>query len=173
MIQTDASVNHGNSGGPLVDKHGGVVGVVTLAFLGAGLENVAYATTVDEARLVYDQLLIGRDIDWLGVNAVPNDPQFEVEFGVPYVPDSLVIIGLDTNSPLFEQGWVAGDVLMAAEGQLLSMPGNLCGVIRSHRPGDKILLEGIGQFTDPETGAAYYDVYSTTVELPGGAVGPQ
>ncbi|OGO50518.1 MAG: hypothetical protein A2148_01085 [Chloroflexi bacterium RBG_16_68_14] len=166
MIQTDASVNHGNSGGPLVDKWGRVVGVVTLAFLGAGLENVAYATTIDEAELVYEQLLLGDDIDWLGVNVVPNDPQFEIDYGVPYIPDSVVIIGVDTNSPLFEQGWVAGDILLAAEGQLLTMPGDLCAVIRSHRPGDEILLEGYGQFTDPDTGETYYDAYSTTVKLP-------
>lgn len=166
MIQTDASVNHGNSGGPLVDDTGRVVGVVTLAFEFAGLENVAYATTIDEAMQVYDQLLLGKDLDWLGVNAIPNDPQFEAEYGVPYVPDSLVIIGLDTSSPLFEQGWLAGDVLMAAEGQLLSSYGDLCGVVRTHRPGDKILLEGIGQFTDGATGATYYDFYTSTVELP-------
>ena len=165
MIQTDASVNHGNSGGPLVDKQGRVAGVITLAFLGAGLENVAYATGIDEAKLVYEQLLLGKDIDWLGVNVVPNDPQLEFDYGVPYVPDSVVIMGVDTSSPLFEQGWIAGDVLLAAEGQLLSMPGDLCAVIRSHRPGDQILLEGLGQFDD-DAGGIYYDQYSTTAALP-------
>jgi S1-C subfamily serine protease len=165
MIQTDASVNHGNSGGPLVDKQGRVVGVITLAFLGAGLENVAYATGIDEAKLVYEQLLLGKDIDWLGVNVVPSDPQLEVDYGVPYVPDSVVIMGVDTSSPLFEQGWIAGDVLLAAEGQLLSMPGDLCAVIRSHRRGDQILLEGLGQFDDG-VGGIYYDQYSTTAPLP-------
>lgn len=166
MIQTDASVNHGNSGGPLVDKTGRVVGVITLAFLSAGLENVAYATTIDEAELVYEQLLQGNDIDWLGVNVVPNDPEFEYDYGIPYLPDTVVIYGVDTSSPLFEQGWVAGDVLQAAEGQILTTPGDLCAVIRSHRSGDRLLLEGIGQYPDPETGGAFYDYYSTTVELP-------
>ena len=166
MIQTDASVNHGNSGGPLVDKTGRVVGVATLAFKGAGLENVAYAITIDEAKLVYQQLLLGRDIDWLGVNVVPNDPEFEYEFGVPYIADSVVVMGVDTSSPLFEQGWVAGDVLQAAEGQILAAPGDLCAVIRSHRSGDQILLEGVGQFPDPATGGVAYDLYSSTVALP-------
>jgi serine protease Do len=166
MIQTDASVNHGNSGGPLVDQNGLVAGVVTLAFLSEGLENVAYATTIDEAQQVYEQLLLGSDIDWLGVNVVPNDPSFEFDYGVPYIPDSVVIIGVDTNSPLFEQGWVAGDILLAAEGQILTTPGDLCAVIRSHRPGDKVLLEGFGQFPDEFAGGSYYDEYSTTVELP-------
>ena len=166
MIQTDASVNHGNSGGPLVDESGRVLGVVTLAFEEAGLENVAYATTIDEARRVFDQLLTGQDIDWLGINVVPNDPQFEADYGVPYAPDSVVIVGVDTNSPLFEQGWVAGDVLAAAEGQILTTPGDLCAVIRSHRKGDQILLEGYGQFPDEATGGTYYDEFSTRVALP-------
>lgn len=171
MIQTDASVNHGNSGGPLVNERGEVVGVVTLAYEFAGLENVAYATTIDEAQAITEQLLLGQDIDWLGVNAVPNDPQFELEYGVPYVEGSLVIMGLDTNSPLFKKNWTPGDVLMAAEGQLLGTFGDLCSVVRSHRPGDEILLEGLGQFRD-EAGGIYYDTYSTTVALPSGS-GPE
>ena len=152
------------SGGPLVDKTGRVVGVITLAFLSAGLENVAYATTIDEARRVYEQLLQGTDIDWLGVNVVPNDPEYE--YNIPYIPDSVVIYGVDTSSPLFEQGWVAGDVLQAAEGQILATPGDLCAVVRSYRPGDRILLEGIGQFPNPDFGGTFYDYYSTTVALP-------
>jgi serine protease Do len=165
-IQIDAAVNHGNSGGPLVDKHGKVVGVNTLAFSSAGLENVNYSIAIDEAKKVYDQLLTGKDIDWLGVNLEPNDPSYEDQYGIPYYADSAVIVGVDTSSPLFEQDWVSGDLILAAEGKIVRSPGDLCSVIRSHRSGDKILIEGYGQFTDQNTGESYYDNYSTEITRP-------
>lgn len=165
MIQTDTALNHGNSGGPLVDDRGRVVGINTLGFSGAGLENTNYAIAIDEAELIYTQLLEGKDIDWLGLNVEPNDPSFEFDYGVPYVEDTLVIWGVDSNSPLFEQNWIAGDILAAADGKILTTPGDLCSVIRSKRPGDEILLEGYGQFNDP-AGGITYDLYSTKVALP-------
>ncbi len=165
MIQTDTALNPGNSGGPLIDDTGRVVGINTLGFSGAGLENVNYAIAIDEARLIYERLLAGVDIDWLGVNVEPNVGQYP---GVPYEPgiDSVVIVGVDTSSPLFEQGWVAGDLLLAAEGKILATPGDLCDVIRTRRPGDQILLEGYGQFYDDYYDEYYYDLYSTTVPAP-------
>ncbi len=165
IIQTDTALNPGNSGGPLVDKTGRVVGINTLGFSAAGLENVNYAIAIDDAKLVYEQLLEGRDIDWIGVNVIPNTPDLEFEFGIPYIPDSVVIIGVDTSSELFEQGWIAGDILSYAEQQPLTMPGDLCDVIRTRRTGDQILLEGLGQFQDG-TGMITYDLYSTMVTAP-------
>jgi S1-C subfamily serine protease len=164
-IQIDAALNHGNSGGPLVDRFGEVIGVNTLGFSGLGLENVNYAIAIDEAVSVYERLLEGQDIDWLGVNIEPNDPSFELDYGVPYYEDSAVIWGVDTNSPLFDEDWISGDLLLAAEGKIIRTPGDLCSVIRSHRPGDSILIEGYGQFTD-EAGGTYYDLYSSEVVIP-------
>jgi S1-C subfamily serine protease len=164
-IQIDAALNHGNSGGPLVDRFGRVIGVNTLGFSGAGLENVNYAIAIDEAKDIYTQLLEGHDIDWLGVNIEPNDPVFEEQYGVPYYSDSAVIWGVDTNSPLYEEDWISGDLLLAAEGKIIRTPGDLCSVIRSHRSGDKILIEGYGQFTN-DAGETYYDLYDSEITIP-------
>ncbi|HWO93815.1 MAG TPA: S1C family serine protease [Dehalococcoidia bacterium] len=165
MIQTDTALNHGNSGGPLVDKFGRVVGVNTLGSA-PDLQNTNYAISIDEARSVFEQLLEGRDIDWLGVNAEPNDPSFEIDFGVPYVENTLVIIGVDPNSPLFEESWIEGDVIAFADGKALATPGDLCSVIRSKRPGDEILLEGLGQFRNNQTQEITYDLYTTRITIP-------
>ncbi len=165
-IQVDAALNHGNSGGPLVDEAGQVIGVNTLGFSGAGLENQNFAIAIDEAKDIYAQLLEGRDIDWLGVNIEPNDPSYEVDYGIPFYEDSAVIFGVDTNSPLFDEDWISGDLLLAAEGKILRTPGDLCSVIRSHRSGDSILIEGYGQFNDETTGELYYDEYSSEIVIP-------
>ena len=50
LIQTDASINHGNSGGPLVDSSGRVLGIVTSKTFDLGMEGVAFGLPVGEAR---------------------------------------------------------------------------------------------------------------------------
>ena len=164
-IQTDTALNHGNSGGPLIDKTGRVVGVNTLGF-SDDLENVNYAISIDEAKLVYEQLLEGKDLNWVGVNIEPNSPEYEEQYGIPYYADSAVIFGVDTNSPLRDADWLPGDLILAAEGKIVRTPGDLCSVIRSHRSGDNILIEGYGVYVDQDTGEEYYDSYESELTLP-------
>lgn len=166
LIQMDVAINHGNSGGPLIDAHGKVVGINTLGFMGQGLENVNYAISIDQAKGIYEQLLTGKDLDWLGINIIPNDPSYEDDYGIPYEADTAVIIGVDSNSPLYDEQWRANDVIETVEGKVVRHTGDLCSVIRSHRPGDKLDVVGYGQFIDNQTGEEYYDAYQSSVDLP-------
>jgi serine protease Do len=163
-IQFDAASNHGNSGGPLIDKNGKVVGVTTLGV--SSLQNVSYAIAIDGAQKVIDQLITGTDLDWLGVALEPSAPEYEEQYGIPYSADSAVVFGLDTSSPLRAAKWQPGDLIVAAEKKIIRMPGDLCSVIRSHRKGDKILIEGYGQFRNPLTGDSFYDAYESEIVLP-------
>lgn len=63
-------------------------------------------------------------------------------------------------------GWTTGDLLAYAEGKPLRTMGDLCSVVRSKRPGDQLLVEGIGQFRDNATGRITYDFYSSRIALP-------
>lgn len=167
LIQMDVAINHGNSGGPLIDSHGKVVGINTLGFLGAGLENVNYAISIDQAKGVYEQLLTGKDLDWLGINIIPNDLTYENDYGIPYKADTAVIVGVDSNSPLYDEKWRVNDVIETAEGKIIKNTGDLCSVIRSLREGDKLDVVGYGQFVDSATGDTYYDAYQSAVLMPG------
>ena len=62
LIQMDVPINHGK-----------VIGINTLGFLGAGLENVNYAISIDQAKSIYEELLQGKDIRSIGISIVPND----------------------------------------------------------------------------------------------------
>ena len=166
LIQMDVAINHGNSGGPLIDSHGKVIGINTLGFLGAGLESVNYAISIDEAKPIYEQLLEGKDIMSIGVNIIPNDPSYEDDYGIPYYDDTAVIIGIEDSSALFDEKWRTNDVIATAEGKSIRHTGDLCSVLRSHRSGDKIRIEGVGQFEDDVTGELYYDNYQSSIPVP-------
>jgi S1-C subfamily serine protease len=84
-IQTDAAINHGNSGGPLVGANGAVVGINSqIRSTGGGGEGVGFAVPVDTVRLVLDQLRRqGRvDYGYLGVTTVQVYPQLAKRFGI-------------------------------------------------------------------------------------------
>ena len=166
LIQMDVPINHGNSGGPLIDKHGKVIGINTLGFLGAGLENVNYAISIDQAKTIYEELLQGKDIRSIGISIVPNDQSFEKDYGIPYYANTAVIIGIEDASPLFADKWRTNDVVSTADGKPIRDTGDLCSVLRSHRSGNKIRIEGVGQFTDDNTGESFYDKYQSSVSAP-------
>lgn len=166
LIQMDVPINHGNSGGPLIDKRGKVIGINTLGFSGAGLENVNYAISIDQAKPIYTQLLQGKDILSIGVNIIPNEQSFETDYNIPYYADTAVIIGIEDSSPLFDEKWRTNDVIATAEGKPIRHTGDLCSVLRSHRSGDKIRIEGVGQFKDDATGDLYYDRYQSSISVP-------
>ncbi len=147
-IQHDATINHGNSGGPLVDEFGAVVGINTLGFFSAGLDNTYYAIAMDEAQQVYPQLLKGTDLNWLGVSLYPNSPAF-AKYNIPTDYEGMVIAAIDTNSQLYKApySWFFGDVLQTAAGKPLKNMGDLCDVMRTLKQGDQFRIEGMGQAT--------------------------
>lgn len=110
-IQTDAAINQGNSGGPLVNLRGEVVGVNTRKLGGA--DNIGFAIPVDIAREVVEEIIAdGRVIrSWLGLmlqpmTSVTDDPKVQ----------GVVIADVDPLSPAADAGIRPGDILVALNG---------------------------------------------------------
>ncbi len=91
VVQTDAAVNPGNSGGPLLDADGAVVGMVTAINLGAR-GGVAYAVPMEAVREAYEALARGRHVDyaWLGVSAATLTPPLADALGLGVEHGALV-----------------------------------------------------------------------------------
>ena len=91
VVQTDAAVNPGNSGGPLLDADGAVVGMVTAINLGAR-GGVAYAVPMEAVREAYEALARGRHVDyaWLGVSAATLTPPLADSLGLGVEHGALV-----------------------------------------------------------------------------------
>lgn len=140
MIQTDAPIAPGSSGGALVDGTGAVIGVTTaIAVSEVGAEGLGFATPIDIARDVAEQIIAsGRAVHvWLGVEGEDVDPGMAKQLGVP---GGASIRDVRPGSPASRAGIAERDVIVAVDGVPVRSMGGLKVQLRSHRPGDVVTL---------------------------------
>lgn len=85
-IQTDAAINQGNSGGPLIDRRGRVIGINSqIASQGGGFEGIGFAVPIDTVRPVVQGIIAGGKPQhaWIGILGEPVTPQVAKDLGVP------------------------------------------------------------------------------------------
>lgn len=131
VIEHDAKIRGGNSGGPLVDEQGQVVGV---NYFGGDLDDFNLAIEAQKARDIIDALQNG-SVESIGINgqAVAGD---EVT--------GVWVSGVESGSPADISGLEAGDVILTMEGLELGRDGTMsdyCDIIRSHSPTDTLNIE--------------------------------
>jgi S1-C subfamily serine protease len=121
LLQTDAAVNPGNSGGPVFNLDGEVVGIVShILTRSGGFEGLSFAITSNVAR----QLLLGRPTFWSGVDAVVLADQLATVFNVPQRAGLLVQRVAD-GSPAAAMGIRAGSLPMIIAGEELIGGGDI------------------------------------------------
>ena len=118
FIQTDAAINQGNSGGPLFNTRGEVVGVNTAIFSTSGGNiGIGFATPINLAKSVVKQLKEkGRVVrGWLGVIVQTVTPDLAKSFGLDQKEGALVA-DIDVNGPAAKSGVKKGDIIIAFNG---------------------------------------------------------
>jgi len=117
VIQTDVALNPGNSGGPLVDSRGQVVGINTAII--AMAQGISFAVPATTARWVVPQLLANGRVRraWLGLTAQPRPLERPLARALGLTQERAVeIVGIEAGGPAAEAGLVDGDVLVTVEG---------------------------------------------------------
>jgi serine protease Do len=114
-IQTDAAINHGNSGGPLINQDGDVVGVDTALYnpeANGGFIGIGFAIPSNTAKFVADRLLDPNHPKpgWLGFSLQDSTPELAAAFGVPQYPGA-IISAVDPTGPASKASLRPGDVL--------------------------------------------------------------
>ena len=142
FIQTDASVNPGNSGGPLIDSRGAVVGINTAIFSqSGGSVGIGFAIPINLAKAVLPQLRERGTVvrGWLGVAIRPVTPHAAEEAGLPDAKGA-VVEGVVEGSPAERAGMKKGDVIVAVGDQPVATPPDLTRRIAGTAPGTRVAL---------------------------------
>ena len=143
FIQTDASINQGNSGGALVDAEGRLIGINDAIVSPSGTSaGIGFAVPVNLARSVMEGFLNGGRVarGYLGVDLQDINAGLSREFGVPDANGALVTeVGPDT--PAAKAGLMPGDVVVAINGKAVAGADNLIVSMSQLRPGTKADLK--------------------------------
>lgn len=147
LIQTDAAISPGNSGGALADSHGRVVGI-TSAYLppnppqGRGAVSIGFAIPAATADNIAKQLIAnGKAVhSFLGVVPVDLTPQIAGQLGVRGVQAGALVQGVDPGSPADKAGIKPGDVITGLGGAAIGSAEDLSSELRNHKPGDSVKI---------------------------------
>jgi len=136
VIQTDASVNPGSSGGPLINSYGEVVGITNSKIITSTSENVGFAIPVNAVKKVIEDIInYGKVVDrpYLGVSVryVPEGSYYGAEGGI-FVEEIVM------NGPAYNAGFKLGDKLISMDGVEIKETGDIIKVRDSHKVGDTI-----------------------------------
>ena len=143
FIQTDAAVNPGNSGGPLFDGSGRVIGINSQIYSSSGgFQGLAFAIPIDVAMRIKDQIVSTGRVDHarLGVVIQDLDQALAESFGLPR-PDGAVISAVQPGSAAAAAGLKPGDVVTRVAGQPVNTAAELSQRIGAARPGETLPLQ--------------------------------
>ena len=145
MFQTDAAINAGNSGGPLFDMAGNVIGITSakisgITGSGASIEGVGFAIPINEAlRVVYDLQEYGyvRGRAFLGVTVKELDAATADTYGLPVGP---IVQSVVTDSCADKAGIAVKDIILAFNGRMVQTYTQLMSALNKCSAGDEVTL---------------------------------
>ncbi len=144
-IQTDASINSGNSGGPLFDMRGNVIGINNnIISPSGGNVGIGFAIPANVAAPIVEALINGDDIErgYLGVQIVPVDEDFADALGIAENSGE-VIQAVQPGEPAEAAGLRAGDVVVSVNGQPITRDESLSYIVSNIAPGTRVPVEFI------------------------------
>jgi S1-C subfamily serine protease len=190
LIQHTAALNPGNSGGPLVDEFGEVVGINTLSRAGRGAQGQYYSVAIDNVENLLSQLEAGTDVAYVGWAVAPLElvpPELRIaDYIVSYdVPANLAkqfvqfdereykglyVLGTDSGSPADKKVF-PGDLITDVDGTSVETVSEVCKILQSRSPGDTIRVNGVA-LTSTEELSGSGDSFGEEVEIPEEQVAP-
>lgn len=151
VIQTDAAINRGNSGGPLLNLKGEVIGINFA--MAQGAENIGFAIPINKAKKAIEQVKTKGKISYpfLGIRYVLIDKQLQKEENLPVDYGALVVKGQQGESAIFpgspaeKAGLREGDIVLELNGEKITQNNSLAKIIMKYNPGDKVSLKVLRQ----------------------------
>ena len=167
FIQTDAAVNPGNSGGPLLNAHGEVIGINSQIYSrSGGFEGLSFAIPIDVAVQVKDQIVATGHASHarLGVAIQEVNQTFADSFKLD-TPEGALVSNVDPGSPADKAGLKAGDVIRKVDGHTIVSSGDLPSLIGQSAPGKVVSLDVWRQGKNEQFSATLADANDAATKL--------
>lgn len=145
LLQTDAAINHGNSGGPLVNLAGQIVGINTLVVRdtvnGSPAEGLGFAVPSNTVRQVVEQLIARGRIDYpfIGITYTEVTPQIASQLDLR-AKNGVVVTQVTPGSPAARAGIQPRDVILAINNDQIDESHTLRSILFKYRVGDQVTL---------------------------------
>jgi serine protease Do len=141
LLQTDAAISPGNSGGALVDASGRVIGI-NVAYLPpqqTGAENIGFAIPADTVVATAQQLISTGKVShpYIGINYTAVDASVQQQYGLSRA-DGVLITQVGAGTPAEKAGLQQGDIIIKIDGQPVTQEGDVVNVLRAKKVGDTI-----------------------------------
>lgn len=133
LIQTDATINMGNSGGPLLNLQGQVVGMNTIKYVGTSIEGLGFSISADTLQYVLQQFRSNGRVIRPGLG-VEFEESWIAKYDLPS-NEGLTIVGFHNNSTAQQQGLQRGDQVLSIDGTKLSNEVDYHEVMKRYHPG--------------------------------------
>ena len=139
LIQTDAAINSGNSGGALVNSNGEVIGINTLKLSGTGIEGMGFAIPINSTKDIYQQLIQYSKVKrpYIGISGLDLDQETADKNNLPL---GIYIRSVEAFSAAQKAGIKAGDVITKANGESVSTIDELNTIKSNYNIGDEMEL---------------------------------
>lgn len=142
VIQTDAAINSGNSGGALVNSNGEVIGINTIKASGTGIEGLGFAIPINSTKSIYNDLIQYNKVIRPYIGIVGSDITEEI---IKANPTSKLVVGayvrsVQDYSPAQKAGLKIGDIIVKADGKEVSSMDELNKIKNTHKVGDSMTL---------------------------------
>jgi len=147
LFHTDAAINEGNSGGPLVNLNGQVIGINTA--VAGGAQNIGFAIPINDVKGLIDQVLKNGKFarPYVGVRYIPLTADVANEFNLKVQNGAFVAPANDTSnpsivpdSPADKAGLQENDVITAVNGRSVDQTHSLTSLLSQYQPGDSVNL---------------------------------
>ena len=169
LIQTDAAINHGNSGGPLLDLSGKVVGINTAVVRGDTstgdvAEGLGFAIPSKTAQQVANQIMASGSVTrpFIGISYQPIDAQVAAYYNLSRT-SGLLITDVQAGSPAEKAGITANSIMTKFDGTELTGTSSLLDLLMKHKIGDTVTVTIVPPGSQTEK-----DVKVTLAERPAG-----
>lgn len=144
LIQTDAAINSGNSGGALLNVYGEVIGITSAKISSTGssttYEGLGFAIPMSTAKEIVDELIAHGYISGrpaIGISGMTVTEQMSQYYNIP---QGMLVTSVDTRSDAYAQGVQANDVITAIDGEAVSDMTEINAIKEKHEAGDEITL---------------------------------